>query len=163
MKNRVRSVINAFQRRRRGGDVVAAIDALADVVQQGRQQELLVVRPVIAGQLENLERMIEHVALPDGTRGDCITALQRQEQHAKKLVRIDSLAPQRSPRSSRSMPGYSRSSISSNSADRGAFDRLAGDRAFEDVMGLVLGIDCQFEIEAVVNVDMRERCGLRRA
>ena len=41
-------------------------------------------------------------------------------------------------------------------ADRRPLDRLAGDRAFEDVMGLVLGVDGQLEVEAVVDVDVRE-------
>jgi len=33
-----------------------------DVVQQGRQQELLVVGPFVAGQLEHLQRVVEHVS-----------------------------------------------------------------------------------------------------
>ena len=39
---------------------------------------------------------------------------------------------------------------------RRPLDRLAGDRALEDVVGLVLGVDGQLEVEAVVDVDVRE-------
>ena len=40
--------------------------------------------------------------------------------------------------------------------DAGPFDRLAGDRALEDVVGLVRGVDGQLEREAVDEVDVRE-------
>src|SRR5205807_6157810 len=36
----------------------------------------------------------------------------------------------------------------------GPFDRLAGDGAFEDVMGLVLRIDRQLKVEAIMNVNV---------
>ena len=42
-------------------DVSAAVDPLADVVQQRRQQELLVVGPFFARQLEDLQRVIQNV------------------------------------------------------------------------------------------------------
>ena len=43
--------------------MIRRVQALADVVQQGRQQELLVVRPVLAGQLEHLQLMVQDVPL----------------------------------------------------------------------------------------------------
>src|SRR5438876_616889 len=45
-------------------------------------------------------------------------------------------------------------------ADRRPFNRLAGDRAPEDEVGLVFGVDGQLEVEAVVDVDVREDAGL---
>ena len=45
------------------GDVVLRVDGLADVVQQGGQQELLVVGPRVAGQLEDLQAVKERIAL----------------------------------------------------------------------------------------------------
>ena len=41
-------------------------------------------------------------------------------------------------------------------ADRGPLDRLAGDRAFVDVVCLVLGIDRELEVETIVDVNMGE-------
>ena len=43
-------------------DVILRVDRLADVVQEGRQQELLVIRPGIARQLEDLQAVIERIA-----------------------------------------------------------------------------------------------------
>ena len=40
--------------------------------------------------------------------------------------------------------------------DAGPLDRLAGDRAFEDVVGLVGRVDRQLEREAVDEMDVRE-------
>ena len=45
-----------------GGHVVVAIDRLADVMHQGRQKELLVVRQFVAGQIEDLQTVIQGVA-----------------------------------------------------------------------------------------------------
>ena len=44
-------------------DVVLRVDGLADVVQQGGQQEFLVVRPGLARQLEDLQAVIQRIAL----------------------------------------------------------------------------------------------------
>ena len=46
-----------------GGDVAVRVDRLADVVEQGRQQEFLVVGPLAAGQFEDLEAVVERVPL----------------------------------------------------------------------------------------------------
>ena len=58
------------------GTVVLGIDGLAHVVQQGGQQEFLVIRPRIASEMEHLEAVVEHIALRvvlgvllDGLRG----------------------------------------------------------------------------------------------
>ena len=53
----------------RRGDVVARLDRLADVVQQGREQELLVIRPGLAGDFEDLEAVVEGIPLGVGLRG----------------------------------------------------------------------------------------------
>ena len=45
-----------------GGHVILAIDRLAHVVQEGRQEELLVVRQFIPGQIEDLKTVIQGVA-----------------------------------------------------------------------------------------------------
>ena len=44
-------------------DVVGRVDGLAHVVKQGGQQELLVVGPLVAGQLEDLKAMVEGITL----------------------------------------------------------------------------------------------------
>ena len=145
----------AVERSKARRDVIVRVDPLADVVQQGRQQELLVVRPRVARQLEDLQQVIEHVPLGMMLRR-LLHVLQRQQQHAEDL-RTDRPSPRRSscPRRGRcrDIPAASNSS---SSRDRGPLDRLAGDRALEDVVGLVLGVDGQLEVEAVVDVDVRE-------
>ena len=73
MRNLVRSVIRPSSAVQRRLDVVGAVDPLADVVQQRRQQELLVVGPAVAGQLEHLQRVIQHVAFGMILRPICCT------------------------------------------------------------------------------------------
>ena len=52
----------AFEGLEAGGDVVGRIDRLADVVQQRGEQDRLVVAALVAGQLEDLERVLVEVA-----------------------------------------------------------------------------------------------------
>ena len=47
--------------------------------------------------------------------------------------------------------------------DRGPLDGLAGDRALEDVVGLVLGVERQLEVDSVEDVDVGEDRAPRRA
>ena len=56
------------------------IDRLAHVVQQGRQEELLIIREFLPGQLEHLKAMIERVALGMQFRV-LLDLLQRQQKH----------------------------------------------------------------------------------
>jgi len=44
----------SFERPERRGDVVGRVDRLADVVRQRRQEEFLVVAPLVAGEFEDL-------------------------------------------------------------------------------------------------------------
>ena len=79
-----------LQRVEAGGDVVGRIDPLADVVQQRRLEELDIVRPAIACQLEDLEQMIENVPLRMVERR-LLHVFQRQQKHAVDSVGIDGL------------------------------------------------------------------------
>ena len=69
-------------------DVVGRVDRLAHVVQQGRQEELLVVRPLLAGQLEDLEAVIEGIALGMVLRA-LLDAFERLQQHPEEQERVD--------------------------------------------------------------------------
>ena len=57
---------------------------------------------------------------------------------------------------SRSRSGYSSLEQGLELGDRGPLDRLAGDRALEDVVRLVLGVERQLEVVAVEDVDVGE-------
>ena len=158
IRNRVRSVIRPSSACKPGGDVVGGIDPLADVVQQGGQQKLLVVRPGVAGQLEHLQRVIQDVAFGVVLRR-LLHRFQRQQEHAEERIRVID-APSSASSSSRFRVGILLVQQLLQFADRRPLDRLAGDRTLEDVMGLVLGVDGQLEVEAVVDVDVREDAGL---
>ena len=91
--------------------------------------------------------------------GVLLHALQRQEQEPEQLVRVHGLVAL----------GHRLIEIDLRMfpfdeflefARTGPLDRLAGDRTLEDVMRLVLGIDCQLEVERVVNVDVGEDAAL---
>ena len=58
--------LQGLQRRRH---VLPRIDRLAHVVQQRRQQKLLVVGQLLAGQLEDLQAVVEQVAFRMGLDG----------------------------------------------------------------------------------------------
>ena len=68
--------------------MVGRIDRLAHVVQQGGQQELLVVGPLVAGQLEDLKAVIERIPLGMVLRA-LLDAFQRLEQHPKEHEGVD--------------------------------------------------------------------------
>ena len=68
--------------------MILRIDRLADVVQQRRQQKLLIVRQLVAGQIVHLQTVIQRVAL-GMPLGALLHALQRQQQHLVNLKRID--------------------------------------------------------------------------
>ena len=162
IRNWQRSVIRPVQSFQARLHVIARIESLADVVQQGRQQKLHVVRPAVAGQLEHLERMVENVAFGMMTWADCFTcssgkSSMRKIGYGSSDLATSSISP------SRLMPGYSLLQKLLQFADRGPLDGLAGDRAAEDVMGLVLGINGQLQVEAGVDVDVREDAVPRRA
>ena len=144
----VRSVIEPFQRLQGGLDVVGRVDRLAHVVQEGRQQELLVVRPLLPRQLEDLQAVIERIPL-GVILGALLHPFQRLEQHPES--KNGSIFSSRASTSdSRSMSGYSSRKQRLQLGDRGPLDRLAGDRALEDVVHLVLGVERQLEIVAIV-------------
>ena len=86
IRNCVRSVMSPSRAASAGGDVIVRVDALADVVQQGRQQEFLVVGPAVAGQLEHLQRMIQGVAFRDDSCGDCFTFSSGKQQQAEERI-----------------------------------------------------------------------------
>ena len=145
-------MIAPSRRSKRGLDVVGRVDGLADVVQQGRQQELLVVRPLFAGQLEDLEAVIERI--PFGMiLGALLDALQRLEQHPEEQEGVD-VVFQPLDLGLEVDLGIFLAQEGLQLGDRGPLDGLAGDRALEDVMGLVFGIERQLEVDS----DRRRGC-----
>ena len=80
----------AVERFQAGGDVVVRVDRLAHVVQQRREQELLVVGQRVAGQVEDLQAVIEGVAFGMVLQV-LLHVLQRQEQALIDLEAIDLL------------------------------------------------------------------------
>ena len=144
-----------FERLHRRADVVRRIDRLADVVQERRQQELLVVRAFVAGQLEHLERVIERVPLGVVLR-PLLDPFQRPEQHAEELEPVD-VVLEPLDLHVQIQVGIFRLEQRLELGDRDPLDGLAGDRALEDVMGLVLGVEGQ-----LVGVAVVERgCGVK--
>jgi len=71
-----------------GEDVVGRVDRLADVVQEGGQEEFLVVPPPVAGQLEDLEAVVERVSLGVVFRA-LLDPFERPEQEAVELEAVD--------------------------------------------------------------------------
>ena len=68
--------------------MVGRVDRLADVVQQRGEQELLVVAPLVAGQLEDLEAVVEGVPLGVILRA-LLDPFQRLEQEPVQLEAVD--------------------------------------------------------------------------
>src|SRR5262245_15888240 len=145
-----------FQRRQAGADVVGRVDPLADIVQQRCLQKLLVVGPALLGQFEHLQQVKQHIPLGVIARR-LLDALQRRQQRPKRLVRFFLR-----------LRGWSiqvgvrilAADQLLKLADRGPLDRLAGDRASEDIVRLVFRIDGQLEGKAIGDVDVREGAGL---
>ena len=77
-----------FERFERRGDVIARIDRLADVVQQGRQLKFLVVGQRVAGQLEDLQAVVQRIAL-GMPLGILLDGFQRHQQHAVHAKAIE--------------------------------------------------------------------------
>ena len=161
MSQAVRGVMWPARASRPAVDVVAAIDRLAHVVQEGRQEELLIVGQLAPGQLEHLQTVVEGVPLGMIPRV-LLHVLQRQQQH---LVNLEAVHPalRLQDRLLQRRVGILAGQELLQLGDAGPLDRLAGDRALEDVMGLVGGVDGQLEGEAVVDVDVDEDRAPRRA
>ncbi len=70
--------------------MVGGVDRLADVVQQRGQQELLVPRLLVAGQLEHLQAVVQGVAL-GVVRRALLHVLQRLQQQAVQLEPVDAV------------------------------------------------------------------------
>ena len=68
--------------------MVGRVDGLAHVVQQGGQQKLLVVRPLLARQLEDLQAVIKRIPLRMILRA-LLDPFQRLQQHPKEQVRVE--------------------------------------------------------------------------
>ena len=71
-----------------GLDVVGRVDRLAHVVQQGRQQELLVVRPLVPRQLEDLQAVIKRIPLRM-ILGALLDPFERLEQHPEEQEGVE--------------------------------------------------------------------------
>ena len=93
----VRSVIVPSRACKAAVDVVGRVDRLADVVQERRQQEFLVVGPLVAGQLEDLEAVVEGVPLGVVLRA-LLHAFEGLEQHPVKLEAVDVVLDRARPR-----------------------------------------------------------------
>ena len=131
-------------------DVVSRIDSLADIVQQGRQEKFLIIGPGVAGQLEDLQQMILHVPLGVMLRR-LLHVLQRQQQPAEEAVRVETFLRLLTLPAGQIVEidvGIFALEHLLQLADRRPFDCFAGDRAFEDKVGLVFVIDGQLEVEA---------------
>ena len=143
-----------FERLQAGEDVVGRVDRLADVVEQRGEEELLVVAPLVAGQLEDLEAVVEGVSFGVVLR-PLLHAFERLEQHPVELEAVDVVldALDLEVEVDVGVLGLERGL---QLGDRGPLDRPAGDGGFEHVMDLVLGVERQLEGEAVVDVDVGE-------
>ena len=143
-----------LERLQRSGDVIGRIDGLAHVVQERRQQELLVIGPLGPRQLEDLQAVIERIPL-GMIAGTLLDGFERLEQEPVELEAVDvvlepfDLLFQVRLRVLGTEPVL-------ELGDRGPLDRLAGDRALEHVVHLVLGIEGQLVAVAVGDVDMGE-------
>ena len=155
IRNCVRSVISSSSASSAASTWSAAVEPLADVVQQRRQQELLVVGPARRGPARTPGANGTARRLRGGTSPMPCT-FSSGKSSMRKTGYGSAVASAVSSSPSRSRSGYSRRQKLLQLADRRPLDGLAGDRAFEDVVGLVLGVDRQLEVEAVVNVDVRE-------
>ncbi len=103
-------------------------------------QKFLVVRPGVAGQFEDLQQMILHVSLGMMLRR-LLHVFQGHEQHAKDGVGVFRLLTLAGRFGIEIEIGVLAVEHFFQLGNRRPFDRLAGDGAFEDVVGLVLVID----------------------
>ena len=126
-------------------DVILGVDRLADVVQQGRQQELLVIRPGVARQLEDLQAVIERIPLRV-IPGVLLHRLQRFQPHLVDREPVEVIGHRGDARPARPRvdlrrrpirPGRPRPSIPSRGtrAARGPRRRKAGPPAGRGVPG----------------------------
>ncbi len=144
----------AFERLETGEDVVGRVDGLADVVEQGGEQEFLVVTSLVTRQLEHLERVVERVAF-GVILGTLLDAFERLQEHPVELEAVDLILDPLDLEIEVDLGVFELEGVL-ELGDRGSFDRLAGDRGFEDVVDLVLGIQGQLVGETIVDVNMRE-------
>ena len=143
-----------FEHLQGGGHVVGRVDRLADVVQERRQEELLVIGAFVPRQLEDLKAVVKRLALGMILRA-LLHSFQRLEQHPVHLEPIDVLL-HRLDLLIEVVVGRFFAEERLQLGDRGPLDRLAGDRTLEDVMGLVRRVDGQLDGVSVVDVDVRE-------
>ncbi len=146
------------ENRKTGLDVVARVNALADIMQEGGRQEFLVVRPAFASQLEHLERVIEHVTFGMMLCG--LANVFRAARGADERPRVDRRRRFGSLQVVEIDVGIFFGEQFLQLADRSPLDRFAGDRASEDVMSLVLCVDGEFEVKPVEHMNVREDAGL---
>ena len=145
----------AVQRLQARGDMVVRIDRLAHVVQQCGQQEFLVVRQFVAGQIEDLQAVVQRIAFGMVPRV-LLDVLQRQQQRFVDLKTVDAVLPARAIASFEVHVGILAREQLFQFGNAGPLDRFAGDRALEDVVGLVGGVDRQLEGKSVRDMNVRE-------
>lgn len=156
MRDQIRGSLGdrSLKSREPRGHVILGIDRLADIMQESRKQELLVIGTHVARPLENLKAMVKSVSL--GMKPWVLLhPLKRHEKHSINLESIDSLVDPRKL-AFKIEPGNLASKRVLKLGDRRALDRLAGDRAFEHVMRLILGIKRQLERISIFNMNVCE-------
>src|SRR5713101_3622967 len=144
---------DAVQGRQAGRYMIGRIQAFAHVVQQGSQQEFLIIGPLLAREFKYLQRVKQRVSLGMILRG-LTHVFQRQEEHPVELIRIDLAILGRITVQIDSGIFLQQQLLQLTYG--GALDGLARHGAFEDVMRLVLGVNRELEIESIVNVNVSE-------